>query len=96
MRERGFHPSSLAVTIFQWYLPSFESKSIDSVSYGFIAVLTFRAVADAPGAAATLATTVATDVVMVDVRAATRAEAIADLFKGRAGQFGFDQIINVP
>ena len=78
MRERGFHPSYLAVTIFKWYYPSFESRSIDSVSYGLMAVLTFRAVADATGAAATLATAVAKAVVMADVRAAARASRAAD------------------
>ena len=52
-------------------------SNIDSVSYGLVAVLTFCAVADAPGAAATLATAVATAVVMADVRAATRASRVA-------------------
>ena len=78
MKDRGIYPSSLAVTIFQWYLSSFESKSIDFVSYGLMAVLNFRAVADTIGATAMLATTVATSVVMADVRASTRAYSAAD------------------
>ena len=63
---------------FQGYLTSFKSRSINSVSYGLMTVLTFRAVAEAPGAAATLATAVATAVVMADVRAAMRASRAAD------------------
>ena len=43
-----------------------------------MAVLTLRAVADAAGAAATLATNVATAVVVADVRAATRESRSAD------------------
>ena len=78
VREKGFQPSSLAVTIFQWYFPSFESKSIDSVSYRLKAVLTLRAVADAAASAATLATAVATAVVMADVRTVTRASRAAE------------------
>ena len=78
MRERVFPPSSLTVTIFQWYFSSFKSRSIDSVSYRLMAVLTLRAVAGAAGAAATLATAVATDVVMEDVRDVTRVSRAAD------------------
>ena len=78
MKERGFQTSSLKVTIFQFYFPSFESKSIDSVSYRLMVVLTFHAVANALGAAARLATAVAMSVVMADVRAVTMESRAAD------------------
>ena len=51
---------------------------MDSVSYGLMAELTFRVVADAPGAVSTLATAVATSMVMADMRAAVRASRAVD------------------